>query len=603
MFAANMDRREKYYRPGRVCFAFFAAVFGGIVCGISSLLFARCTYEADMFVSYLQNLYILLLNMAPPVLLSIFFYLLTNRAVWSYLLTNVCVMVPTLVHYYKIALRGDALLAEDLALVTEAQNMLETYDLFLDRRITKYILLLVVSTLLLALLARGRFRRKVPRLSAALAVVLIGAALTPLYTSGKIYDQKTANTAQINQWSETQQYVSKGFVYPFLHSVKSAFHPAPSGYDADEAAAALAQYTDEVIPDDKKVNIVCIMLEAYNDFSRLEELTFTTDIYEKYHELEAMGYSGDLIVDIFAGDTRISEREFLTGMPYKRMDNFVADSNSYVWYLRQNGYTVEGSHPCYAWFYNREHINQKLGFENYYFSENYFKPKTGGDITYDARLFPMMRDIYLARDVSKPYFSFSITYQGHGPYESNNAYFDAPYVQRNAGVTDADETILNNYLYTISGTTEHLYTFATDMLATEEPLVLVFFGDHKPWLGNNGSVYGAYGINIDTSTEEGFRNYYGTRYLILANDAAKAVCGNDFMGEGETISVSFLMNKVFALCGYKGSAYMQLTSGIMQQDPVIHRTDAMADGGKKLYDCVSYYYRKNFMYDGYETSN
>lgn len=597
MFAVKTDRREKYYRSGRICFAFLAAVFGGIVCGIGSLLVARGTFEADMFYSYLQNPYILLLNMAPPVLLSILFYLLTNRAVWSYLLTNVCVMVPTLVHYYKMALRGDALLAEDFTLVTEAQNMLATYDLFLDRRIIKYIILLAVGTLLLALLARGRFRRKAPRLLTALALSLACGTLAPLYTSDMIYDQKTENTALIYRWSETQQYISKGFVYPFLHSVKSAFHPAPSGYDADEAQAVLAQYTDEVIPEDKKVNIVCVMLEAYNDFSRFEELTFTTDIYEKYHELESMGYSGDLIVDIFAGDTRISEREFLTGMPYKRMDNFVADSNSYVWYLRQNGYTVEGSHPCYAWFYNRQVINQKLGFENYYFSENYYKPKTGGDITYDARFFPMMRDIYLERDASNPYFSFSITYQGHGPYESDIAYFDAPYVQRNEGATDADETILNNYLYNIKGTTEQLYAFATDMLATEEPLILVFFGDHKPWLGNNGSVYGAYGISIDTSTEEGFRNYYGTRYLILANDAAKKVCGNDFAGEGGALSVSFLMNKVFELCGYKGSAYMQFTSDIAAREPVIHRTDAMADGEKKLYDCVSYYYRKHFLYE------
>lgn len=597
MFAANMDRREKYYSRGRVGLALSASLLGGLVCGIGSLLFARCTYEADMFYSYLQNPYILLLNMAPPVLLSILFYLLTNRAVWSYLLTNLCVMVPTLVHYYKMALRGDALLAEDLTLVTEAGNMLESYDLFIDRRIAKYLVLLAVCTLLLALLVRGRFRRKAPRLCAALALALACGALMPLYTSDKLYNEKTSNTALINPWSETQQYVSKGFVYPFLHSVRSAFHPAPSGYDADEAAAALAQYTDESIPEGKKVNIVCVMLEAYNDFSRFEELTFTTDIYEKYHELEAMGCSGTLITDIFAGDTRISEREFLTGMPYARLDNFVAPSNSYVWYLRQNGYTVEGSHPCYAWFYNRQVINQKLGFENYYFSENYYKPQTGGDITYDARLFPMMRDLYLARDTEKPYFSFSITYQGHGPYESANAYFDAPYVQRNAGVTDADETILNNYLSNIESTTEHLYAFATDMLATKEPLVLVFFGDHKPWLGNNGSVYGAYGINIDTSTEEGFLHYYGTRYLILANDAAKEICGNDFAGEGETISVSFLMNKVFELCGYRGSAYMQFTSDIASREPVIHRTDAMTDGDKKLYDCVSYYYRKNFMYE------
>lgn len=101
-------------------------------------------------------------------------------------------------------------------------------------------------------------------------------------------------------------------------------------------------------------------------------------------------------------------------------------------------------------------------------------------------------------------------------------------ILKNKGYPDADFTIVNNYLNSVASTTEFLYAYATDMLATEEPLVLVFFGDHKPWLGNSGSVYETLGINIDPSTEAGFFNYYATRYLILANDAAKALCGNVF---------------------------------------------------------------------------
>jgi len=587
---------EKQTAAWRMILAFALSVLGGAAIGLISLYFAADTYAGDMFFSYLKNPYILLLNMAPPVIFSALFYLLFNRAIWSFLATNILVMVPTIVHYYKLAFRSDVLIAEDAALVGEAKNMLETYELFVDDRMLAYFAVLVLGTALYGLSVRGRFRRVWPRLTAAVALCLASCALVPMYTSDVIYEEKTANNALINQWSQTQTYVSKGFVYPFLHSVKSAFHPAPDGYSEKEAESVLAGYTDEKIPDDKKVNIVCVMLEAYNDFSRFDELTFVNDVYGKYRELEAMGYSGTLITDIFAGDTRVSEREFLTGLPYSRLDSFVANSNSHVWYFRQNGYTVEGAHPCYAWFYNRQNINQKLGFENYFFSENYFKPLTGGDITYDARLFPMLEELYKTRNPAKPYFSYSITYQGHGPYESVNAYFAEPYVA-NPGVSAADETILNNYLNSQKETTDMLYNYVQAMLATEDPLVLVFFGDHKPWMGNNGSVYTAYGINMDVSTEEGFLNYYGTRYLILANDAAKAVTGNDFVGEGETISVSFLMNKVFELCGYKGSAYMQYTTDFMQENPVLHRTDAMDSDAKKTFDRVSYYYRKNFLYE------
>ena len=102
-------------------------------------------------------------------------------------------------------------------------------------------------------------------------------------------------------------------------------------------------------------------------------------------------------------------------------------------------------------------------------------------------------------------------------------------------------------------------------------------------------------MNLDT--EEGFENYYTTRYLILANDAAKKVTGNDFLGEGENLSVAFLMNKVFELCGYKGNEYIQFLADVIKEKPVIHRTDKLTEGKKQLFDYVSYYYRKNFAYE------
>lgn len=596
MFAWKTDQKEKYRTKGRIAAALICSVLAGALVGVCSLLFAQSNIGYEMFLSYFKNPYILLFNLLPPVLLSLLFYLLTNRAVIAFLLTNLVVMVPTLVNFYKIAFRGDALVFEDLTLVGESKKMLETYKLFWNDRITLYLAVLAVCTLLLAFFVRGRFRRVLPRLVAALALAVAGGCLAPLYTSGTIYDEKTANDALINPYSDTQRYISKGFVYPFLHTVKDAFHPAPAGYDESGAKEALAAFADEKIPEDKRVNFVCVMLESYNDFSRFEELTFTRDVYGKYRELEKMGYSGTLVTDIFAGDTRVSEREFLTGLPFSRIDNFVTPANSYVWYMKQNGYFTTGAHPCYAWFYNRQNINKNLGFDEYLFSENYFADLTGSAITYDARFFPMLCELYTTRDKSKPYFSYNITYQCHGPYESQNAYFDTPYVE-NKGYSAETETILNNYLNAQRETTELLYKFALDMLDTDEPLVLVFFGDHKPWLGNANSVYHELGINIDTSTEEGFLNYYSTRYLILANDAAKKVCGNDFSGEGETLSVSLLMNKVFELCGYGGSAYMQFTSAQMKETPVIHRTADLRSDALRSYDDVTYYYRKNFVYD------
>lgn len=594
---ATQSRAEKYQSRGQVTFAFVTAVLFGITAGLCSLYFATGAFSIQMFVSYFGNPYILLLNLIPVAILSAVFYLLFNRAIWSYIATTVTVMVPTIIHYYKLNLRGDPMIFADLALVDETAKMLETYKLFIDLRLGIYIGILVLSIIFLAIFIKGRFKRTLPRITSAVCLLLASFLLTPLYTSDDIYTVKATNTSLINPWSDTHQYISKGFVYPFLHSVKSAFSPAPDGYDKNEAAEILAGYEDEVIPNDKKVNFICVMLEAYNDFSRFEELKFNEDIYEKYHMLESIGVSGTLITDIFAGDTRVSERQFLTGLPYARLDDFASKSNSYLWYLRENGYEVTGAHPSYGWFYNRENINKNLGFESYLFSENYFKELTEVDITYDFMFFALLRNLYLMREDDRPLFSYSLTYQGHGPYETDVENYDSLIVESPDGISLKDERTMNNYLASIRSTTEYVYKFVTELYWQEDPIVFVFYGDHKPYLGADGEVYTSYGINIDTSTEEGFENYYGTRYLIIANDAAKRITGNSFIGEGETISAAFLMNKVFELCGYKGSAYMQFTSDIMSQSPVMHRSADWSFGDAKLFDCVSYYYRKNFIYD------
>jgi hypothetical protein len=62
-----------------------------------------------------------------------------------------------------------------------------------------------------------------------------------LYTNIDLYN-KTENLALISQWSATGQYVSRGFIYPFLYSVKNAKEAPPDGYSKGEAAAIMSEY-------------------------------------------------------------------------------------------------------------------------------------------------------------------------------------------------------------------------------------------------------------------------------------------------------------------------------------------------------------------------
>lgn len=575
--------------------------------GVLSLHFAAVLRADEMFDSYFENRWIAFLNILPCVWLALTLWFATQRAAVAFALSSLVVMGLSIASWFKLQFRNDPLLFEDILLIKEAGNMTDRYELFVTKSMLAALVVLVAAVVFLALVARARLPWKA-RIAGVLVLLLCLIPMTRLYTDEDIYTNKTENYDLINRWSTTQLYISKGFVYPFLYSVQSAIDTPPAGYDADEAAAVLVQYTDADIPEEQKVDVLSIMLEAYADFSVYDQIEFNVDPYEEFHKLEAEGISGNLLTNIFAGGTIDTERCFLTG--YCDLGSFRSPTNSYARYFAEQGYTVTGSHPSYDWFYNRVNINANLGFESYNFLENHYGDMANGDIAMDRILFPELVNLHEQHkaESDQPYFSFSVTYQGHGPYTRDKNDYGVDYVK--PGVyTEESQNILNNYFGSIADTNAHLKEFFDHYRASNDPVVIVLFGDHKPWLGDNSSVYSELGIDLNFgSSEEGFRNYYTTRYLIWANDAAKQVLGNQFVGEGRDLGPYFLMDQLFRECGWEGPAYMQATRACGEAVPVLSVSGLYLTGDGALtakldeadaalvkqYRCLEYYERKHF---------
>ena len=569
--------------------------------GLLSLLLAVARYPWDIFLGYFQHPLIAFLNILPVVLLILLLYCLVNRAWIAFLLGSVPVMLASVGNYFKIVCRDDPFMFADIPDITTALGISERYDLSMNWRLGFCLFCVVFGALFLFFFVRGRAR---PRTRIALAAVILLSVipLVKVYTSDDIYDNKTQNYEHADQWAAPQVFLTRGFIYPFLYSIKEAFPEPPEGYSQEAALGILESYTPQDIPEEKKVNVIGIQLEAFNDLERLGVEGIAPEVYEKYRALEAESYTGDLITNIFAGGTVRTERGFLTGDV--TLEDFRRDTGSYVWYFRDQGYVTEGIHPYHDYYYNRKNVNSYLGFDEYWFFQNRYDELNDGHIAMDDVLFPDLLQFYQNRDKSVPYFNFTVTYQGHGPYatdslEGTDCWWDGAY---------SDEStyyILNNYLDSVHETGELLWEFVEALRSDPDPVVLVAFGDHNPWLGYSNSAYKDLGVNLDTSTEEGFYNYYGTRYLIWANDAAKEVLGKDFTGEGIAVSPCFLMNVLFDQCGWGGgSAYLQLMDQVMAQVPVINTdgfyvengqvTKTLSDAAQALVDRleIAQFYRK-----------
>ncbi len=736
----------------------------------------------DLWVWYMSSVDLWYRNLLPPVLLIWLLYFLTGRCWLSYLLTALPALGVALANYFKIQLRGDPLLASDLKLISEAGGIMGNYSLDMTPLIQQTLgwagLGLVLALLLLP---RGLLRRDIRIFGLLSAAAVMGTAFLTLYCNEASYRRTTAGSELVNPWSDTEVFVSHGVLYPFLYSVQDMLPVPPEGYQEAVGSSALERFPEEAIPEDKKVSVVGIMLEAFcdltdfpalppegyqeavgssalerfpeeaipedkkvsvvgimleafcdlTDFPALAEQEDVQEVYAPWHALEKESVSGDLLTNIFAGGTVDTEWCFLTG--YSQYEEFRNNVDSYVWYFDRQGYQTRGGHPGFGWFYNRQNVNRFLGFQEYWFTENHYgelvdpvEAQWNSDLLLVDEIVKDLRscldgegrpvfsfsvsyqnhgpyewtytaaqwnsDLLLVDEIVKdlrscldgegrPVFSFSVSYQNHGPYEwtytANETYLDpetsgfpeeACYVFNNylhgVNITisamtllhgpyewtyTANETYLdpetsgfpeeacyvfNNYLHGVNITISAMTLLAQQLEELEEPVVLVLFGDHKPWGGNSNDVFNNYlhGVNItisamtllaqqleeleepvvlvlfgdhkpwggnsndayygigasfDTTTLEGFYQYYSTPYLIWANSAAKETLGREFQGEGGDFSPCFLMPELFEQCGWTGPSFLQLSQEVREITPLVHQQGVYLTEDGQLTDRLS----------------
>ena len=562
--------------------ALFLFVFA-VADGYLALHLAACSYaplyHPAVYESYFNHPPIVLLNLLPSVLLMALGYFLTRRAWAAYLISAVPTIGMALVNYYKIQLRGDPFLASDLRLLRTAGGIVGHYHLDLSRVVLDAVAGFVLMFLLSLLLLRNGLRGKWLRLGGALVCL----ALMPLlyfqvYMDGATYGKTVNNDAIQHEWSDVEIFVSRGFWYPFIRSISKAFPAPPEGYSPKNGESVLARYSDADISPEKKIDVVGVMGEAFadlTDFPIIGENSAVQAVYAPLHELEAQSVSGDLLTNIFAGGTVDSEWGFLTG--YSHHSDFRKNVDSYVRYFKAQGYETVYRHPGYGWFYNRSNVNQYLGFDESVFTDNGFgelvnpqsAPHRSDKVLFDY----LYRELAARTPEQPPLFSFSVTYQNHGPYDDQRSDGLTPFTPAASGWSEASCHILNNYLDGISDTISELTRFTGELEQLDRPTVLVFFGDHKPWLGNDAAVYQELGVDLQPETLTGFSNYYSTPYLIWANSAAKAVLGTDFTGDGGSFSPCLLMPRLFDLCQWEGPAFLQLAREMRAFTPLLHERE------------------------------
>lgn len=592
-----IGKRKKY---NKLLLNIFLLVILSFVLTCVSFCFTFANLDIIIYKSYYEPL-LFILNYIPIFLIMLLFLFTFKKIDSSFLITSFIILLLGIANQTKVLYRDDVVKFEDLTLLKEASIMSTKYDIVIKKYTILAIILIVIIFILLKRFISKlnlKFKKQIPLV--LLTSLLMIFSYNILYCSDNIYN-KIGDISLINRWIGTRQYQTRGLVYSFVNSINDYSYDKPDDYNELEMKSILDNYDYEDIPSDKKVNIISIMLEAYNDFSKYDSIEFNYDIYEPLHEIEDNSLHGNLVTKIFGGGTINTERNFLTG--YYDFPSFRNKTNSYVWYFKEQGYTTEAYHPIYGSFYNRITADYNLGFDNYYYYENKFSSIQESFVD-DNTFFDYIIEGYENnKKTNKPYFNFSVTYQNHGPYNSE-VYEDKIYYINNKNYNIETYNTISEYFSGIKKTNDAFSKLVKYFDNEDEPIIIIFFGDHNPYLGETG--YDELGINLDLSSVEGFLNYYETPYVIHANESAKKMFNKTFVGKSNDISPIFLMNELFDYFELGGNSYMKYMSSLKKNVDVITeyfykednnyilKEDSIYKNKINEYQKMNYYYSNNY---------
>lgn len=538
---------------------------------------------------------LIVLNAMPIGLLVLAFTCLLRNVFFSAALVNLAVCVLSIANRIKLEVRDEPVFPRDFALLKEVGSAMGTYDIHFPWGVIAVVVAASVVLAVLGFFCKGhpfpiaRLRGWLGRVlgCAASFAVLTGLILT-VYASNDLYNSFSVS----NAYYIPSVFNELGFPYCFCHQFTTYPIDKPEGFDKAEAES---WETGDETGLGKDVHLIMVMDEAFSDLTDDDAFAYTAenDPLSNLHALQndPHAISGHVVVPGFAGGTANTEFDVLTGMQTNALSAATTSAfrvvnrnlDSVLRVFGSDGYHTSFFHPGDDWFYNRENVYRWMGAEETVFVDQM------EDLDYKGR---WVTDDYMAGFIEDKFeeavengeflCNYTTTIQNHMSYTADKygTDYEYPDVPLTVSVSPEVETMLKVYVEGARDADAMLGRLVDYFSATDEPVVLAFWGDHLPYLGDNQLGYAALGSEVSLPEEERSDPLcsYETPYVIWANDAAAEVLDWDAavdaldLPENHELSASFLGAALVELTGRTGeSPWFDFLNQLRRELPVVQK--------------------------------